>query len=399
MARGHLGALTTGSGARGDLNFRCVGVRIELPMSFEEAQSLKNMTSRRLMTADEKTLLELARGGDERAYEALIEGHRAELHAHCYRMLASVHDADDAVQETLLRAWKGLPRFESRSSIRTWLFRIATNSSFDVLKKRKRRELPLGAGHRAAFGDTPGAPRFAGSWIEPYPDSLVDDQNSPEARYEARESLELAFIVATQCLPPRQRAVLILREVLSFSAIEVAELLETSVAAVNSSLQRARASIADRLPTESQRLELQCLGNERVQELARRYVDAIDQGDVEAILAILTADSTWSMPPHPAYYEGRTAIEEFHRRSVASVRWRHRITTANGQLAIGCYVYDEVRAVYVATVLDVLDLRDGYVAAVTAFFTDYAFEGDDRSVGYLAAVDFVRFGLPDVVSD
>lgn len=348
------------------------------------------------MTEDEKALLELAQSGNERAYETLIEGHRAELHAHCYRMLASVHDADDAVQEALFRAWKGLASFESRSSIRTWLFRIATNSSFDLLKKRKRRELPISVGHRAAFGDTPGDPLFADSWIEPYPDRLVRDEKSLEARYEARESLELAFVSAIQYLPPRQRAVLILREVLCFSALQVAELLDTSVAAVNSSLQRARANLADRLPSESQHAELQRLGSDRVHELARRYVDAIDQGDVESLMSILTADAKWSMPPHPNYYEGRTAVEEFHRRNVSSVRWRHRITTANGQLAVGCYVYDEQRAAYVATVLDVLDLRDGLVAEVTAFFTVHAFE-EGEPEGYAAAVDFERFGLPELL--
>jgi RNA polymerase sigma-70 factor (ECF subfamily) len=368
-------------------------------MSFEATLSLNIMTSQQMISSDEKALLELARCGDERAYESLIEGHRAELHAHCYRMLASVHDADDAVQEALLRAWKGLSAFESRSSIRTWLFRIATNSSFDLLKKRKRRELPISAGYLASAGDSPGDPLFADSWIEPYPDHLVHNRHSPEARYEARESLELAFVAAIQYLPPRQRAVLILREALSFSAHEVAEVLDVSVAAVNSSLQRARATIADRLPGESQHAEFLRLGDERVLELARRYADAIDQGDVEALMRMLTTDAIWSMPPHPAYYEGRTAIEEFHRRDVSSVRWRHRITTANGQLAVGCYVYDEERSAYVATVLDVLTLHDGYVAAVTAFFTVHAFEGDGEPEGYAAAVDFERFELPDEIRE
>jgi RNA polymerase sigma-70 factor (ECF subfamily) len=368
-------------------------------MSFGVTRSLNIMTTQEMMNADEKVLLELAQSGDERAYETLIEGHRAELHAHCYQMLASVHDADDAVQEALIRAWKGLPAFQARSSIRTWLFRIATNTSFDVLKKRTRRELPINAGYRAALGDTPGEAIFAESWIEPYPDRQAANQHSAEARFEARESLELAFVAAIQYLPSRQRAVLILREVLSFSANEVAELLDMSVAAVNSALQRARTTIADRLPVTSQRAELQRLGAEGVHELARRYADAIDQGDVEALMEMLTTDATWSMPPHPAYYEGRTAIEEFHRRDVTSVRWRHRTTSANGQLAVGCYIYDDERHVYVATVLDVLDLRDGLIASVTAFFTEEAFEGESQPDGYVAAVDFERFGLPDHLSE
>jgi RNA polymerase sigma-70 factor, ECF subfamily len=350
-----------------------------------------------MMEEDEKALLQLAQLGDERAYETLIESHRAELHAHCYRMLASLHDADDAVQEALLRAWKGLPGFEARSSVRTWLFRIATNSSFDLLKKRKRRELPLSAGQRATWSDTSGDQLFLESWMEPYPDRFVQDHHTPEARYEARESLELAFVAALQHVPPRQRAVLILREVLSFSTNEVAELLDTSVAAVNSSLQRARATIADRLPGGSQRAELQRLGAERVHQIARQYADAIDRGDVEFLMSMLTADATWSMPPRPGYYEGRTAIEEFHRRGVSLLRWRHRIASANGQLAVGGYLYDEEQAAYVAFVLDVLDLRDGLVAGVTAFFTEHAFEGDDVPDGYVAAVEFERFGLPDLV--
>ena len=172
-----------------------------------------------------------------------------------------------------------------------------------------------------------------------------------------------------------------------------------SVAAVNSSLQRARATIADRLPSESQHVELQRLGDVGVRELARQYADAIDRGDVDALLSLLTADATWSMPPHPGYYKGRTAIEEFHRRDVSSVRWRHRTTSANGQLAIGCYIYDEQREVYVATVLDVVDLRNGLIDSVTAFFTKEAFEDDVESRSYAAAVDFERFGLPAEVLD
>ena len=368
-------------------------------MSFGATLSLNIMTSQRLAPTDDQALIERAQSGDERAYEALIEGHRAELHAHCYRMLASVHDADDAVQEALLRAWKGLPGFESRSSIRTWLFRIATNSSFDVLKKRKRRELPINAGYRSNPGDTPGDAVFGESWLEPYPDRLLEDQHSPESRFEARESLELAFVAAIQYLPPRQRAVFILREALSFSANEVAETLDMSVAAVNSALQRARATIANRLPGETQQVELQRMGDKQVHKLARQYADAIDNNDIETLMGMLAPGATWSMPPHPAFYEGRTAIEEFHRRDVSSVRWRHRTTSANGQLAVGCYIYDEQRATYVASVLDVIDLHDGLITAVTAFFTAEASGESEQPDDYVAAVDFKRFGLPDEVTD
>lgn len=346
-------------------------------------------------------MLARAREGDERAYESLIEGHRDELHAHCYRMLASVHDADDAVQDALIRAWRGLAGFEARSSIRTWLFKIATNSSFDLLKKRSRRELPIDRGQRASMGSSPGNAILDASWIEPYPDRFVEaGEKSPHALYEARESLELAFIAVIQSLSPRQRAVLILREVLGYSAIETAEVLETSVAAVNSSLQRARAALADRLPDKSQRDELSHLGDDAVRDLAHRYATAIDHGDIPGIMALLTDDATWSMPPHPDFYEGRRAIEVFHENDVSQVRWRHRTTSANGQLAVGCYIFDDERGSYVGSVLDVLTIRDGLVASVTAFFTAPGLGRDDNhDDGYVDAVEFSRFGLPEEVSE
>jgi RNA polymerase sigma-70 factor (ECF subfamily) len=352
------------------------------------------MTMEKLTTDEESVLLARARDGDERAYEALIGAHRDELHAHCYRMLASVHDADDAVQEALLRAWKGLAGFESRSSIRTWLFKIATNASFDLLKKRSRRELPIERGRRIEAGGSPGDAWFDAGWIEPYPDHFVEaGEKSPHARYEARESLELAFIAVIQNVPPHQRATLILRDVLGFSAIESAELLETSVAAVNSSLQRARATLADRLPATSQSDELARLGNDRVQALAQRYANAIDEADIPGIMSLLTDDATWSMPPHPNWYQGRSAIEAFHQNSVSKVRWRHRTTSANGQLAVGCYIFDDERGTYVGSVLDVLTIRDGLVQSVTAFFSGDE-GGSNSDDGYVDAVEFSRFGLP-----
>ncbi len=173
---------------------------------------------------DERALLEQARGGDERAYDALVAPYRAELHAHCYRMLASFHDAEDALQEALLRAWRGLAGFEGRSSVRAWLYKIATNAALDLAQRRSRRELPASYASSARWGERPGAPLAEALWLEPYPDQWLDSVRlgSPEARYEQRESLELAFIAALQYLPPLQRAALILREVLGFSAQEVA---------------------------------------------------------------------------------------------------------------------------------------------------------------------------------
>ncbi|HTT58426.1 MAG TPA: sigma-70 family RNA polymerase sigma factor [Acidimicrobiales bacterium] len=353
------------------------------------------MTMQKISSDEESDLVERARRGDERAYEMLIEGHRAELHAHCYRMLASAHDADDAVQDALIRAWRGLAGFESRSSVRTWLFKIATNSSFDLLKKRSRRELPLDRGRPARVGESPGEALLDATWIEPYPDRLIESsEKSPHARYEARESLELAFIAVIQRVPARQRAVFILREVLGYSALETAEVLDMSVAAVNSALQRARSAIAERLPSTSQSQELSRLGDDAVQELARRYSEAIDHADVAAIVALLTDDATWSMPPHPAYYRGRRAIERFHEGDVSQVRWRHRTTSANGQLAVGGYIFDDERQTYVGSVLDVLTLRDGLIEQVTAFFSAPGLGRSEGAGGYVDAVNFADFGLP-----
>ncbi|MGB8197804.1 MAG: sigma-70 family RNA polymerase sigma factor [Acidimicrobiales bacterium] len=359
------------------------------------------MTVHGLTTDDEDALVALARTGDERAYEVLIERHRAELHAHCYRMLASVHDADDAVQEALIRAWRALPHFEGRSSIRTWLFKIATNSSFDVLKKRSRRELPIDYGRRAGPGDSPGAPLLDVHWIEPYPDQLVEaGSKSPHARYEARESLELAFISVVQNIPPRQRAVLILRDVLGYSAQETSELLDASVAAVNSALQRARATLTATLPPDSQSVELARLADVHVHELARRYASAIDDGDIATLMTLLTEDATWSMPPHPVWYHGTDAIREFLADDVAPQRWRHRTSSANGQLAVGCYLYNEERQRYVASVLDVLSIRDGMISSVTGFISAYVLrESGDVDEEYVGLVDFARFDLPEELVD
>src|SRR5919198_1622821 len=211
-------------------------------------------------STEEQEQLEAARRGDEEAYRRLVEPHRGELHAHCYRMLGSLHDAEDALQETLLRAWRGLPDFGERSSLRTWLYRIATNVSLDAIARRPKRVLPVDYGPMATpTAGEPGPPLAESVWIEPYPDEALgtaEGYASPEARYEQREAVELAFIAALQLLPGTQRAVLILREVLGFSAREVSESLDTSVASVNSALQRARKTVEQRLPERSQQATL-----------------------------------------------------------------------------------------------------------------------------------------------
>jgi RNA polymerase sigma-70 factor (ECF subfamily) len=316
----------------------------------------------------------------EAAYEELVEPHRAELHAHCYRMLGSVHDAEDALQDALLRAWRALPRFEGRSSPRTWLYRIATNSSLRLIERRSKRVLPIDYGPASTGDEHWGEPLVESVWIEPYPDAqLADGHAAPDARYEQRESVELAFVATLQHLPARQRAALILREVLGFSAQEVAEALETTVQSVNSALQRARKTVDDRLPKRSQQVTLRALGDERIREIVETYADALERGDLDAVLALLTEDAAWSMPPMPHWYRGHAAIAGFMRQGPLNVGWRHLPAHANGQLAVGCYAWKDETRSYSAQVLDVLTLRDGGIAEVTAFI------GEDV---------LPRFGLP-----
>ena len=250
--------------------------------------------------AHDRDLLAAAQRGDESAFNRLVEPRRRELHAHCYRMLGSVHDAEDALQETLLRAWRGLSGFEGRSSLRSWLYRIATNASLDAIERRPKRVLPVDYAPAADPHEGPGEPVVESIWVEPYPDELLgleDGFAAPDARYEQRESVELAFIAALQLLPPNQRAALILREVLGFSAREAAEALDTTVASVNSALQRARATVDERLPDQSQQATLRSLGDDRLREIVEGYVDAWQRRDVEAVVGMLTEDATFAMPP------------------------------------------------------------------------------------------------------
>lgn len=339
---------------------------------------------------NEQILIELARGGDENAYRELIETHRSELHAHCYRMLASADDADDAVQDALLRAWRGLANFESRSSVRTWLFKIATNAALDVSQSRSRRALPVSFGTSNAPGVETGDPVYEISWLGPYPTPLEETPSAratPDARYERRETLELAFVEALQLLPANQRAVLLLRDVLSFSAAETAELLDTSVPAVNSSLQRARATVDPQIPRTSQRSTISALGAQRLRELASKYCDAIETGNTTALLSLLTEDATWSMPPVATWYQGRAGIGEFYERDVAPGRWAHLTTSANGQLAIAGYVYDDDRHCFAAEVIDALTLEGDLISSVVGFVTT-------KRPGFEVERLFPRFGLP-----
>jgi RNA polymerase sigma-70 factor (ECF subfamily) len=356
----------------------------------------------------ERDLIEAARGGDENAFGSLFEPYRSELHAHCYRMLGSVFDAEDALQEATLRAWRGLSRFEGRSSLRSWLYTIATNSCLNAIARRPKRVLPVDYGPAADPHNAPGQPIVEQVWIEPYPDEMLaieDGPASPDASYEQREGIELAFIAALQHLPANQRAVLILREVLGFSAKEVAETLDTSVASVNSALQRARVAVEERVPEQSQQETLRALGDEAVTDLVSRYVDAWERDDVEAFTAMLAEDATFAMPPLATWYTTRDGIREWATNWSMNGLWGWRaiVTRANGQPAIGFYSWDEEQQTHLPFALNVLTLRGSLVSDVVAFIVrstddteieDYrAFPDQPIDADRLAGT-FERFGLP-----
>jgi RNA polymerase sigma-70 factor (ECF subfamily) len=308
-------------------------------------------------------LLSAARAGDQDAFARLVAPLERELHQHAYRMLGSLEDADDAVQDTLLRAWRGLGTFQERSSLRTWLHRVTVNASLDLAKKRPARLLPMDG--------VDGLEEIA--WLDPYPGDgtrgdLDEEIDAPHTRYERRETLELAFVAALQHLPELQRAVLVLRDVLHFSAKETAEVLDTTVAAVNSALQRARAGIDERRPERSQTRTLAQLGDEETAALVRRYSAALESGDVDAVVAMLGGEMRWSMPPNRAFFEGEPAIRDFLLGGPLRYEWRHVPTWANGQAAVGCYIRDRGSdEPFAFGVLDVLRFGDGHVAEVTAF--------------------------------
>ena len=263
----------------------------------------------------ERELLEAARRGDEDAFApARRAPPRPSSTPTATGCSARSTDAEDALQEALLRAWRGLPRFEGRSSLRSWLYTIATNACLKAIERRPKRVLPVDYGPPADPHDGPGEPLVESVWIEPYPDErlgLEDGFAAPEARYEQRESVELAFIAALQHLPARQRAVLILRDVLGFSGGEVADALETTPASVYSALQRAHKTVDERLPEQSQQATLRALGDDALRDVVDGYVDAWERGDVDAVVAMLAEDATIAMPPMPTWYRGRDAVAAF----------------------------------------------------------------------------------------
>ena len=353
--------------------------------------------------------LQKAAAGDEHAFGRLVEPFRGELHAHCYRMLGSVYDAEDALQEAMLRAWKAIGKFEGRSSLRSWLYTIATNTCLNHIAKRPKRVLPVDYGPAADPHAPPGEPLVESVWIEPYPDEVLgveDGRAAPEATFEQREGVELAFVAALQHLPANQRAVLILREVMGFSAKEVAEQLDTSVASVNSALQRARAAVDERVPEQTQQETLRALGDDELRAIVDRYVDAWERCDVEQFAAMLAEDAEFAMPPARTWYSTREGIATWATLSSMNGLWRWKAiyTRANGQPALGFYAWDADQAAYLPFALNVLTFRGREISNVTAFIARSAQEEDNdlyQRWPELAPDErvlqgtFGSFGLPD----
>jgi RNA polymerase sigma-70 factor (ECF subfamily) len=309
-----------------------------------------------------------AQAGDEAAFAALVEPHRRELQVHCYRMLGSLEDSEDAVQETFLRAWRNRTSFQGRSSFRAWLYRIATNTCLDALGQRPRRI--------AQHDETPLLAEVP--WLQPYPDELLEgvasSDDQPEAEVVARETIELAFIAAIQLLPPKQRAVLISRDVLGWSAAECAALLDMSVAAANSALQRARATMQRHLPRRRLEWAPGSDPSREERELLRRYMDATDRGDAAGIVELLREDAFCAMPPQPEWWVGREEIvAAWVEGGFGDPSWgelRCVPTRANRQPAVACYVRKPGEAAFHPLALDVLRIEDGSVAEIVAFSLD-----------------------------
>jgi RNA polymerase sigma-70 factor, ECF subfamily len=308
-----------------------------------------------------------ARAGDEAAFSRLVQPLRRELHAHCYRMLGSSYDADDALQDALLRAWRGLSRFEGRSSLRSWLYTVATRTCLDTAETRGKRAMPVDLSPASDQVVVSDKPLTEVAWLGPYPGA------APEARYEQREAVELAFVAALQHLPGNQRAALLLFEVLGFSAAEIATMMDTSTTSVNSALARARRVIAEKVRSAPEQRP-----TEDTRAIVAKYTSALERGDAEALVALLTEDVTWSMPPMGNWYRGIGPVMDFAAKvPLVCGSWHHVPVTANGQPAVAAYLDTK------AWSIEVLTLRDGLIAEVTSFI------GRDH---------FTSFGLPLSVS-
>jgi RNA polymerase sigma-70 factor (TIGR02960 family) len=311
--------------------------------------------------------LDRARAGDEYAFRELTDAYQRELQVHIYRIVGSAQEAEDLLQETLLAAWRGLEQFEERASVRAWLYRIATNRSLDALRANRRRP----EDQRAS--QMPEPTRWNDPvWLEPYPDALLDgvadEAPGPEARYETKEGIALAFIVGLQHLPPQQRAVLVLRDVLGYRAAEVAEMLETSEASVNNLLRRARAAFESRLPATGR--ERAPLPNSKLErDIVGRFAETVENGDVDGMVALLTDDAWLTMPPLPQAYQGHNAIGAFLRGAEErrGAPMRLLATRANGQPAFGCYLSAPETEIARGFSLFVLTLEGDQISAITWF--------------------------------
>ncbi|HEY4277058.1 MAG TPA: RNA polymerase subunit sigma-70 [Conexibacter sp.] len=314
----------------------------------------------------EQTLAQ-ARAGDEQAFRLLTDPHRRELQVHIYRIVGSAHDAEDLLQETLLAAWRGLDQYEGRASVRAWLYRIATNRALDALRATRRRaEDP-----RMSLMPEPTS-WSEPLWLQPYPDQLLDGipdaAPGPEARYESKEAITLAFVVGLQHLPPQQRAVLVLRDVLGYRAAEVAEMLDASEASVNSLLSRARAAFESRLPAAG-RDRAPMPSSKRERDVVGRFAETIENGDIDGMVALLTDDAWLTMPPLPHAYQGHAAIGAFLRGAEERRGAPMRVvaTRANIQPAFGCYLREAGTDVARAFALFVLTLEGDRISAITWF--------------------------------
>jgi RNA polymerase sigma-70 factor (TIGR02960 family) len=323
----------------------------------------------------EQTLLAAARQGDSAAFERLVSPRRRELFAHCYRISGSVQDAEDALQESLVAAWRGLASFEGRSSLRTWLYQVSTHACLRLVSRGQARLLSPDYGPARQETADLGEPIAGPVWLEPLKDDQDDADGGhsapgtgdPAFRYLQRESVELAFVAALQHLPATQRALLILREVLDFTAAETGEILDTTVASVNSALQRARQTVQQRVPPISQQSELKALGTEGARKLVNAFVTAWESADLPALLALLTEDARFTMPPLPAWFDGRRDVGRFFAERVFATPWRLLPIQANGQLGLACYLQPPGSPGFRLGAINVLALRAGRIAHIAGF--------------------------------
>ncbi|MGB3354669.1 MAG: sigma-70 family RNA polymerase sigma factor [Mycobacterium sp.] len=326
------------------------------------------------------TVLALDDTSAEDAFLADAQRYRRELLAHCYRMTGSLHDAEDLVQETYLRAWKSYKGFQGKSSVRTWLYRIATNTCLTALDGRKRRPLPTGLGAPASDPTADIVDHSEIPWLEPLPDTPREDPSDPSVIAESRESVRLAFVAALQHLSPRQRAVLVLREVLQWKAAEVGEAVGVSTAAVNSLLQRARAQLDEVQPSRDDQPAPP--DSQEVADLLGKYISAFESYNMDQLVELFTADAVWEMPPFDGWYQGPrniVTLSKTHCPAEKAGDMRFLVTTANGQPAAALYMLNPHTGAHEAFQLHVLDVRPAGIAHVVAF----------KEIGF-----FEKFGLP-----